>query len=229
MRADFFEHCLNYRGLGEVIQAHQVLLLPMTEAELQDAIEAPAKIAKYKFEPGLLPILMQEVRSEQNILPLLEFALAQLWQRRQGLMLTLVAYRELGGVMGALNQQAQEIFASIRPTDRAWAQRICLQLVRIGEGEKDTRKRQPKAEILGLASGPEQRALQRALEKLVQGRLLVTDSDDGTDWVDLAHESLMTGWEQFVGWRQANRDQRRLIQRIVDADRTWKVIAQIRS
>ena len=67
MRADFFENCLNYRGLGEVIQAHQVLMLPMEEAELEEAIEGPAKVAKYKFEPGLLPILLEEVRQEQNI------------------------------------------------------------------------------------------------------------------------------------------------------------------
>ncbi|QUY44137.1 DUF4062 domain-containing protein [Acaryochloris marina] len=222
MRADFFEHCLNYRGLGEVIQSHQVLLLPMNKAELEEAIRAPAAVAKYKFEPGLLPILLEKVQQEQNILPLLEFALEQLWQRRQGRTLTFAAYQELGGVMGALNQQAEEIFSSLREDDQGWAQRIFFKLVRIGEGEKDTRQRQPKTEILGLATKAEQQALLRALEKLVQGRLLVTYNAAGIDWVDLAHESLMTGWEQFVAWRQVNRDQRRLLQRVLDAAEEWQ-------
>ena len=222
MRMDFLENCSNYPGLGAVIQDNWVFLSRMNEAELQSAIEVPAQVAQYRLEPGLLPILLQDVRQEQNILPLLEFTLTQLWERRRGRMLTLDAYRVLDGVIGALNQHAKEIYEAIQAADRAWAQRICLKLVRIGEGEKDTRQRQPKAEILGLAMGTNQRALERALEKLVQGRLLVTYSEAGIDWVDLAHESLMTGWEQFVDWRQANRDQRRLVQRILDAEEEWR-------
>ena len=57
----------------------------------------------------------------------------------------------------------------------------------------------------------------------MQGRLLVTDKDDGMEWVNMTHESLMTRWKQFVTWRLTNRDQRRLIATGVrDAEEEWQ-------
>jgi len=40
--------------------------------------------------------------------------------------------------------------------------------------------------------------------------------------IDLAHEALMEGWTTFAEWRQADRDVRRLIDRMDDACREWR-------
>ncbi|MEE3715903.1 SUMF1/EgtB/PvdO family nonheme iron enzyme [Tumidithrix elongata RA019] len=222
MRADFFENCLGYRGLGEVIQQHQVLLLPMNEAELQEAIAAPAKAGQYELGEGLLTAILRDVRDEKNVLPLLEFALTQLWERRENRRLTFAIYDDLGGVMGALNNHAKLIYDSLKPQEQEWAKRICLMLVRTGIGEKDTRQRQTKKELSKLAKDGDRQDFQMALDRLVAARLLVTGKDgDGDAWVDMAHEALMDKWLYFAKWREEKRDVLRLVNRIRDAFDEW--------
>ncbi len=218
MRADFFENCLGYRGLGEVIQQHQVLLLPMNEEELQAAIAAPAEAGQYELGEGLLPAILRDVRDEKNVLPLLEFALTQLWENREKRRFTFAVYDKLDGVMGALNKHADSVYDSLQPQEQEWAKRICLMLVRTGLGERDTRQRQTKIELAQLANDGALQDFAVALDQLVAGRLLVTGKDgDGEAWVDMAHEALMEKWIYFAKWRKEKRDVLRLVNRIRDA------------
>ncbi len=218
MRADFFENCLAYRGLGEIIQQHQVLLLPMNEMELAQAIAEPAQAGQYELSEGLLTAILRDLRDERNVLPLLEFALTQLWELREERRLTFAVYDKLGGVMGALNNHANSIYDALQPQEQEWAKRICLMLVRTGLGERDTRQRQTKGELTQLAQEADLEAFQVALDQLVTGRLLVTGRDgDGAAWVDMAHEALMEKWEYFAKWREEKRDVLRLANRIRDA------------
>ncbi|OYQ64358.1 hypothetical protein B9G53_12205 [Pseudanabaena sp. SR411] len=217
MRADFFENCLGYRGLGEVIQEHQVLLLPMNEEELKEAIASPAK-GLYELGEGLLPAILRDVRDEKNVLPLLEFALTQLWENREKRRFTFAVYDDLGGVMGALNQHANSVYDALKPQEQNWAKRICLMLVRTGLGERDTRQRRTKRELMTLAKNGDLQDFQVALDQLVLGRLFVTGKDgDGEAWVDMAHEALMDKWLYFADWREKKRDVLRLVNRIRDA------------
>ena len=223
MRADFFENCLAYRGLGEAIQKHKVLLLPMNQAELQQAIEQPAKSAEYELGEGLLPAILRDVRHENNVLPLLEFALTQLWQNRTHRRFTFAAYETLGGVIGALNKHAESIYEKLKPVEQEWAKRICLKLVRAGLEEKDTRQRQSKQELLKLVKDGELQGFEITLQQLVNGRLLATDKDgDREAWVDLTHEALMEQWQRFAEWRDEKREVLRLSNRIDDAFKEWQ-------
>ncbi|MHC5831764.1 MAG: nSTAND1 domain-containing NTPase, partial [Nostoc sp.] len=101
---------------------------------------------------------------EPGFLPLLEFALTKLWEKRDRNQhqLTLEEYEKLGGLTGALNLHAEKVylyrdFEEELPTqkrtqqEKEWIGRIFLRLVRTGEGEKDTRQRQPKATLLNIA------------------------------------------------------------------------------
>jgi WD40 repeat protein/energy-coupling factor transporter ATP-binding protein EcfA2 len=223
MRADFFENCLGYRGLGEIIQLHQVLLLPMNEEELREAISAPAEAGQYELGEGLLPAILRDVRDEKNVLPLLEFALTQLWENRENRRLTFAVYDKLGGVMGALNKHADSIYDSLQPQEQEWVKRICLMLVRTGLGERDTRQRQTKRELAQLVNDGALQDFQVALDQLVAGRLLVAGKDgDGDAWVDMAHEALMNSWQRFRDWRSEDRDLRRLCDRVEDGCKEWE-------
>src|SRR5262249_36541512 len=92
-------------------------LLPPDDAELGQMIRQPALEAGLRFEGdalkgiGLYEMIYQAAASGRGVLPLLSFLLDQLWQRRtdEGL-LTLAAYRELGGIGGALARRAEEVF-----------------------------------------------------------------------------------------------------------------------
>ena len=240
MRADFLEPCLQYPSLTQLIQTQAVYMPPLTGVDLKDTIAEPAKLQGHSVEEGLLLKILEDVKQEPGFLPLLEFALTKLWEKRDRNQhqLTLEEYEKLGGLTGALNLHAEKVylyrdFEEELPTqkrtqqEKEWIGRIFLRLVRTGEGEKDTRQRQPKATLLNIAGDDanQQQELSELLDGeagLVKGRLLVTGKDEqGKAWIDLAHEALIEGWQQFAWWRQQDRDLRRLSDRLEDTRREW--------
>ena len=216
MRADFLEPCLSYPSLTQLIQQQAVYMPPLVGADLEQAIASGANLQGYCFEDGLLGEIMQDVGKEQGCLPLLQFALTELWEKRdcQKHQLTVEQYRAMGGVIGALDRHAEAIYQSFTEQEQEWIRRIFLKLVRTGEGEKDTRQGQPKAKVLAISSDS---VISDVLDELIQGRLLVS----GEEGVDLAHEALMEGWQRFDEWRKENREIRRLIDRVEDAFQEW--------
>jgi hypothetical protein len=82
MRADFLEPCLSYESLTRLIQNEAVYMPPLVGAELEEAIATPAKLQGYSFEKGLLGEILQDVGKEKGCLPLLQFALTELWEQR---------------------------------------------------------------------------------------------------------------------------------------------------
>ncbi|MEH2137818.1 nSTAND1 domain-containing NTPase [Nostoc sp.] len=227
MRADFLEYCLNYKSLTQLIQDQAVYMPPLLGAELEEAIASPASSQGYKLQMGLLGAIQQEVLGqEKGCLPLLQFALTELWEQReqQTHQLTVAKFNELGGVIGTLNRHAEKLYANFTKQQQPWVQQIFLKLVRTGAEDKDTRQRQPKQELLSLAgdNSDEQQVINQVIEKLILGRLIVTYTEAREEvWIDLAHEALIEGWQTFAQWRQRDRDLRRLSDRLADALREW--------
>ncbi|WP_298910990.1 caspase family protein [uncultured Nostoc sp.] len=228
MRADFLEYCLNYESLTQLIQEQAVYMPPLLGAELEEAIASPANLQGYQLERGLLGTIQQEVvGQEKGCLPLLQFALTELWEHRdqQAYQLTVVKYKELGGVTGALNRHAENLYESFTEQQQDWVKRIFLKLVRTGAQAKDTRQWQAKTKLLSIAgeNRDEQQVINDVLEKLIKERLIVLDCElTGEVWVDLAHEALMEGWERFAKWRKTGQKLRRLRDQIEDALRIWE-------
>ncbi len=235
MRSDFVNEWLATGQPPEVMNHDAVYLGPLQGENLTAAIVEPATMQGYRFGMGLLELLLDDVAKEANCLPLLEFALQELWNVRdiEKKELTATAYVEIGRLKGALDKQAARIFAEklLRDVDRDWARRICLELVRIGRGERDTRQRQPKEKLLQMGGShtEKKQIIADVIAELVKGRLLVSGGDedaardaDNAAYIDLAHEALLEGWTQFAAWRQEDRDLQRLKQRLEDAYEEWK-------
>ena len=245
MRADFLEPCLRYAALHHLIQTQAVLMPPFTGVDLRDAIVEPAKRQGYEIEEPLLLKLIEDVGRESGSLPLLEFTLTKLWEKRDNTrqLLALVEYEKLGGLSGALNLHAEKVYRyqdyeEEIPTKERTAleqgliQRIFLRLIRTGQGDNDTRQRQLKTKLLALATDdPEaQQLLNQLLNEdsgLVQGRLLVAGKNDQqAEWIDLAHEALIGGWQRYAEWRNQDRELRRLTDQVDDALRNWEEQSQ---
>ena len=226
MRSDFIESYFSYASLAHLIQEYQVIALPMEEFELKEAITEPAKLQGYQFEKGLLEIILSDVHNEKNCLPLLQFALTELWKyaTEEEHKITVEQYNKIGGLTGALNGYANTIYEKFNESEKRWVKRICLKLVRTGRQENDYRERRWKKELLDLA-GEDSKAQQvtnQILQVLIDGRLLVTGEQQGEAWVDLAHEALMERWKLFNQWLQEDRDLRRMFDKIEDEAQIWK-------
>ena len=84
LRADFFGQAIKLRGLSDAIETGLVNVSEMTRAELKEAIEEPARLTGLQFEVGLVDRILDQVEQQPGSLPLLQYALTELWQRRPG-------------------------------------------------------------------------------------------------------------------------------------------------
>jgi Caspase domain/Pentapeptide repeats (8 copies) len=225
MRADFVESCLAYGALTQVIQSQAMYLGAMTREGLEAAIVQPAKRLNYGVEERLLAEMLRDVETEANSLPLLQFALQQLWVQRDRARqcLTYAVYQQLGGVAGALNQKADAVYYRLEAEGQGdWVRRVLLKLVRTGEGTKDTRQRRFKTDLLEIGTDSEtRRTIDSVIAALVDERLLVSDRANDQDVIDLSHEAIIQRWRRLAKWREQDRDLRRLVDRIDDAQRDW--------
>ena len=84
LRGDFVGKALAYRALSDRLQDAQINLGPMTRQELECAIRKPAEKIQLEFEAGLVGRILDDVGDEPGNLPLLEFVLTELWEKRRG-------------------------------------------------------------------------------------------------------------------------------------------------
>jgi hypothetical protein len=112
MRSDFVGKCLerDYSGLAQQVQAHMVSVLPMQPEELRDAICQPATQVGLTVEDALVTEMLDDIQGAPGSLPLLQYTLKELWQRRQDNQLVLSAYQALGGINGTLDKRATELY-----------------------------------------------------------------------------------------------------------------------
>jgi hypothetical protein len=230
MRADFVDRWLTSGVLTQAIQDDALFLGVLAGVNLEDAIEQPSAIQGYNLQPGLLELILRDVANEENCLPLLEFALTELWEKRDrsNQLLTVAEYQGLGGLVGALDRHAEDIYQDLAARGQGdWVQRVMLRLVRTGEGMQDTRQRRSQVELLEMVKDAATREkIEKTIDKLVTGRLLTIDRVNGENVIDLSHEALMQGWKSFVKWREIDRDLRRLVDKIEEARRDWLVQKQ---
>ena len=118
LRADFYDRPLLYRGFADLFKSRVEAVVPLSAEELERAISGPAERVDVSLEPGLVAAMLSDVAEEPGALPLMEYALTELFDRRDGRTLFLEAYREIGGVSGALGRRAEELYAGSTTTGR---------------------------------------------------------------------------------------------------------------
>jgi DNA-binding SARP family transcriptional activator/WD40 repeat protein len=214
LRSDFYGRCAEHPGLARLVAANTVLVGPMTVDELRSAIERPADLAGLTLDDGLTDRLVDDIRDAPGGLPLLSTALLALWERRSGHRLTMAAYREIGGVHGAVEQLGERAYAALRSdAERAAARRILLRLADSADTHVVVRRRASRAEVEAVG-GP---AAEAALEVLAGHRLVTVSADD----VQVSHEALLTGWGRLRDWLTEDADGRRLRAHLTPVAAAW--------
>lgn len=216
MRADFFGRAMESGALSDAVSKYPKHFLKlMNEAQKRAAIENPAHRMGVSFAPGLTDTLIRDLGDEPGALPLLEFALTQLWDRQSRGELTHQAYTDIGGVRKALTKYADSV-AKAFPDDDAAMRELFVQLVRPGEGTEDTREVATRGQI-GESRWP-------LVQKLADHRLVVTGAteDGNTETVEIVHEALIREWQRLQGWMAENRVFRSWQNRLRDSLHDWQ-------
>lgn len=217
MRADFLDRALAYRPFADELQVATQMIGPMDRDELIEVIERPLSGTFVTFEPGLTTQILDDVGKEPGNLPLLEFALESLWQEQADGKLTFAVYEKIGKVEGALTKQADAAFNTYEEKDEdILVRRLFVQLVQPVNTSVNTKRKAWRSEL-----GDE---LWRLAAELADARLIVTNQDDksGEDYIELAHEALITNWERFDGWIKEDWEFRAWQERLRISLRQWE-------
>ena len=178
---------------------------PMSRADLKAVIEQPASARVLYFDPpALVETLLDDVVNTPGGLPLLSFALSEMFGRylaRQAAdrALTKGDYDAIGGVVGALRTRADAEHDALDADHRASMQRLMLRMVSGGAGSL-VKRRVSDAE-LEFADAEEATRVHDVLRRLTEARLVVEGQEtDGEGYAEPAHDALVRGWGRLIGW-----------------------------
>lgn len=245
MRADFYAHLMRSPAWDD-FKDHRVELAPLRGAGLRHAIVRPAARAGVHVEADLVERLVREAELDRaaEALPLLQVALEQLWAQREWRYLSLASYAKLAhgeqrGLDAVLARHADASIAAMAEPRQVLARRVLIDLVHLGEGRPDTRRRRSTGEL--RRAGDDEGVLTQVLLHLSRGRLiamstevatavamqvveLVSAGNGGSDddraevvrlhHIDLAHDALITGWPSLAAWVTGRRDELRTQRRL---------------
>jgi WD40 repeat protein len=224
MRDDFYDQFVRQETLVEWLERSQgPVNVPQTlrQAEVIAIVQKPAEAVGLRFEDGLIEIIVKDamettaLTSDEGVvtrssnLPLLEFALTQLWERRENGMLLRNVYATIGGVTGGLMQWADEVYYGLENKEKKRkARRIFTDLVHIGDekqGLPDSRRRMS----LNLLCRDEREVeeVHQVVQQLASARLLVTSYDvqSKQEMVEIIHDALLLKWGMLKHWLQEDR------------------------
>lgn len=212
LRDDFYSRFLQDAArLAGWLERGLVNIPPVLEQDdLRAMVLEPAKSVGLTFDEGLVDVILSEAcetdrsngLARSTILPLLEFALTQLWDRRADERLTHEAYQDVGGVTGSLSQWADQTYYESSPEERELAEQVFCALVHLGdEKEKipDTRRVIP---VKNLLQGRDQEKVGKVLDRFIHARLLSVhkEFETGQQYIEIIHDALLREWKLLEQW-----------------------------
>jgi len=225
MRADFYDRLMAHRALSRPLLAQQINIEALEPDELRACIVKPAELVKLTFSPArLVDDILKDTGTDEAMLPLLQHALKQCWERRKGTTITADDYVEIGGVAGAIATTADGVFAACKAEGAREAdiRRLFLGLVATGERQEDTRARIPM---------PADESLRKIVKRFAdpKARLLVTGAENAGGaqstshaTVEVAHEALIRSWRPLQDWVKDSRPKLEIRRAIMAQQAEWR-------
>ncbi|WP_328608383.1 serine protease [Amycolatopsis sp. NBC_00345] len=192
LRSDFLDQVLRHGELAELVQDNRMETVGELSSEaLRAAVEEPVRRTRMvRYQDGLVDRILIDVGPKAaGRLPLLQFALAMLWEDQEAGVLTHRAYKAMGGVGSALARHAEAVWDGLGAGERKSAARLLVQLLYpIGTRGEFVRRAAPRAQL-----DRDQWAAARVLAA-DRARLVVLREQDTSEVAELAHDALVTLW-----------------------------------
>jgi len=224
MRSDFVSNCAAYPPLNALLNQNFLQVGAMTSAELVSAIAQPALRVGLQIEPELVAQIITDMQGEPGVLPLVQFALRDLFEARQAaggvIALTRLDYLERGGIHKALERHADLAFGQLTTDEQSLARTVFSGLIQIGHGTQDVRRTARFDELVPAQS--DRSAVETVVGKLASARLITTDQQADRDIVSIAHEKLIEAWPWLRKLINENRETIALQNQIAEDAQEWE-------
>jgi energy-coupling factor transporter ATP-binding protein EcfA2 len=223
VREDFTSAVMDLKAFRPVAADPDAQYHPraMSPRELRSVIESPAREVGLNYEAGIIDELVREVMGEPSALPLLQFTLSQLWDKREGNLISWRAYRQVGRPREALKRTADAVFDEMKIIENEMLlERIFVELVQPSVGAEYVRRR-VRREVLARLGAPSQ--INEILERCVgAGLLRVTPGvERNDDRFEVVHEALIRNWPRLAEWLRKKRTVSQREIQFVNAARLW--------
>jgi DNA-binding SARP family transcriptional activator/WD40 repeat protein len=216
IRGDRLSQVTEHAGFSRLVEQGLHLVGALDDDGLRAAIEQPARQAGLVLEPGLVELLVREVRDDPGALPLLSHALVETWQRREGNTLTVEGYHASGGIHGAVAQSAELLYSLVETDQRPQLRDLVLRLVSPGVDGEPVRARVPRRLIADDTDHD------RLIEMLVDARLVT--ADEGV--LEITHEALARAWPRLRGWLEDDVEGQQVRHHLSGAADSWDALGR---
>jgi eukaryotic-like serine/threonine-protein kinase len=206
-RNDFYPHIARHPLLmdGKPNGAH-FDLAPPTFAEIAQIIRLPVAAAGLSFgtdpqtQARLDDVLCESAAASPDALPLLQYCLQELYAlRSDDGELGFDAFRQLGGVEGAIAQRAEQVVARFGAAQKAALERVMSLVVVIAANEETvTSRRAPWSALRDEAE-------RQVVDALVESRLFVSELLGEVPGFGIAHEAILRRWPRMREWIEVHK------------------------
>jgi len=201
MRSDFLGKTQQHPRLNQLFSSQGFLVPMMQPEELAIAITEPAKRAGYELDKATVQLLINETQGHEGALPLLQFALTQIWEGLRDGVKPADTLEKIGGVGGALANEAKRLYYSLTPEQQKIARFTFLALIQLNDDRKATRRRATISEL--ITSQQDAPLVREVIERFARPGvwILVTFSNEQqVEMVEVAHEALIRNWQELQEW-----------------------------
>lgn len=222
LRSDFLGETQSHPEFNQTLSRQAHLVPVLDEDGLRRAITEPARRAGRPLDDAVTHLLMEQSEGTEGVLPLLQYALTEIWRGLEQGHAAADTLTQIGGVGGALAGRAQAIYQKLSEAEQAIARRAFLKLVQLGEGGQDTRRRVALDDL--IAEGESRDTVRAILHQFAarDARFLTFGQDAGIDSVEITHDALIQHWLDLREWLNNNRDDLRLLNRLDSAAKHWQ-------
>lgn len=216
-RDDFLARLGAIDGIAEALNTIH-LVRPLDGEALRAAVEEPARAFGFTFESeAMVERIVQELAGRSGTMPLLQFAMEQLWDERdpQRRVLPNSALERMGSIGAALARSADDVAQTLAGQGLGPVTRLVLLELLTPEGTK--RSRSLEEIVRALVSEAGEVSVRAAVGRLRASGMIT----GGEEALELAHEALATEWALLRRWVEETRALRELAADAQHAARRW--------
>ncbi len=218
LRSDYLGSAQIYPWFDRGITEKGFYISAMNAEGLRDAITEPAKLAGYELDMSTVNLLLEQTKGREGALPLLQFALTEIWDGLLEGQNPTEKLNAIGGVSKALARKAEEHYGHFNHREKLQVKNIFIQLVS-PDGEADYIRRIATRDEIGQGKW-------NLVTRLATQRLVVTSrnniSGKEVETVELVHETLIREWDRLHHWMVENRAFRTWQRCLRSAQKQWE-------